>query len=209
MLVPCQWQWGQNAKLHRFVVRPALSVLAVFLVSDVLIAANDGWEDRYWEKQVDAYCQEVSLFLDAADEVILHGHNTQNYTPYCADERIQCACGTYHSAIMIDYDTMRIAFLRHDGFTNFYVYDLAPGALTAENEFVQMDALLPQSGSRLVSYYPDEDQAHRTCALELILPDGTVYSTTDTSDAYWDSAYLELNAILADYLFCVGQSHPQ
>ena len=210
MLVPYDWKWNpEGKKLRRFVVRPAVCVLVMLCVSGWMIHSNDGWEDRIWEKKVDAFSQDVSAFLDVADEVILHNSSTHNYTPYFKDERIRCECGTYHDVIMIDYDTMRIAFLRHGGISDFFVYDLKPGALTSQNDLVQTDLLLEPSQTRLVTYYPDGQNTHRTSAIELFLADGTVYSTTDTPDNHWDNAFLALYAGSGDHFFPVGEPHPK
>lgn len=207
MLVPCD-RWNREWKLKRFLVRPAISMIAMLCVSGVLIGSNEQWEDAYWDKKVDAYGQEISAFLDGAEEVILFGHYSQHYTPEFADERIQCACGTYHNVIMIDYDTMQIAFLRHEGIRGFHVYQLRASALTEENELVQLDAKLPGSETRLITYAPDAQNDHRTCAIELRLPDGSVYSTTDTPDGNWEDGFLDLGGLTQELLFRVGQPHP-
>lgn len=206
ILIPCEGQW---AKARRFALRPFLAVLVILVLSNFAIASNDEWEDKYWDKQIDAYCQEVSEFLDTADEVILYQLSDCYYSPYFSNKRIRCACGAFHNVIMIDYDTMRIAFLQHDWITDFHIYELKPGALTEENQLEQLNALLPQSQTRLITYYPDADSNHRTCALELVLADGTVFSTTDTPDQHWDSAYLDLSVNSSDYMFPVGQPHPK
>lgn len=210
MLVPYNWQWNQESKkLRRYFVRPAISVLVMLCLSGVMIASNDGWEDAYWGNKVDAYCREVSDFLDVADEVILHNGSSHHYSPYFADERIRCECGTFHDVIMIDYDTMRIAFLHHEGISNFFVYELQPGALPSGNGIVQTDLLLEPAQTRLITYAPSSDNGHRTCAIELILGDGTAYSTTDTPDDHWDDAFLALYAGSGDHFFRVGDPHPK
>lgn len=206
LLVPVGEQYGGS---RRSLTCLLLVCLLIFGLSSFAIVANDGLENLYWDGKVNAYRREISDFLDEADEVVLHGHNSQHYSPYFTDERILCDCGAYHSVIMIDYDTMRIAFLRHDGISNFFIYELKPGALTEENTLEQLNALLPNSQTRLITYYPDTDSNHRTCAMELILADGTVYSTTDTPDGQWDNGYLEMGNVTQAYLFCVGQPHPQ
>lgn len=206
MLVPCDRQWEQ---LHRFVLRPAVAVLVILCLSGLAIGQNDEWEDAYWDSKIDAYCQEVSTFLEEADEVILYSPFDHDYSPYFEDERIQCACGAFHNVIMIDYDTMRIAFLQHEWITDFYVYELEPGALAPGNGLKQMDTLIPQTQNRLITYTPGFDNGHRTSAIELILADGTVYSTSDTPDEHWDNAFLDLSSDSGDYIFLAGQPHPE
>ena len=210
MLVPCDlWLEQEWKKMRRYLVRPAVAVVVMLCVSGWMIHSNDGWEDRIWEKKVDAFSQDVSAFLDVADEVILHNSSTHNYTPYFKDERIRCECGTYHDVIMIDYDTMRIAFLNHDSINDFFVYELKPGALPSGNGLVQADVLLDASQTRLITYTPGFDQGHRTSAIELILADGTAFSTTDTPDDHWDNAFLALYAGSGDHFFLVGDPHPK
>lgn len=210
MLVPCDWQWAQEwKKTRRFLVRPTIAVVVMLCLSGIAIAQGEEWDDAYWDNKVDAYCQEVSAFLDSADEVILHNSSDHNYSPYFADERIRCTCGAFHDVIMIDYDTMRIAFLNHDSINDFFVYELNPGALTSENSIVQTDLLLDSSQTQLITYSPDFDNSHRTCAIELILADGTVFSTTDTPDSHWDNAFLALHTGSDDRFFPIGEPHPK
>lgn len=205
LFIPCR---GTSSKLRRFLLRPAIVVLVILVLSNFAIAANDGWEDRIFQSKRDAYCREVDAFLDDADEVILHGHASYHYSPYFADERIRCVCGAYHDVIMIDYDTMRIAFLRHDWIDDFHIYQLKEGALTEHNTFVQLNAILPGTGNNLVTYYPEVDNEHRTCAMELVLKDGTTYSVADMPEYSWDHIFLGL-PVSDDYMTCVGQPHPE
>ena len=205
MLVPC---YGEEKEIRRFIIRPIIAVLAVCVVSNPAIDYNDVIEDEIWDNHVETYTQEVSHFLDTADEVVLYEDYSQYYSPYAKEERLRCKCGAYHNAILIDYDTMRIAFLLQDNIDHFYVYSLQPGALTEENSNIQLTALLPGSKTRLITYYPDEDHDHRTCAIELILPDGSVYSTTQTPDHHWENGFLDLARTSEKLLFRVGDVHP-
>lgn len=54
---------------------------------------------------------------------------------------------------------------------------------------VQNEIDLPSPGERLVTYFPDEKNKHRTNAIELYMEDGTVYSVSDMRDA--DTGYTE------------------
>lgn len=203
---------GKLGRFRRFFLRPLLAILVVILASNPMISNAQEYfreqEEKMWEQKEEAFRAEVREFLDEADELILHDHHSQNYSPYFEDARIRCVCGAYHDVIMIDYDTMRIAFLRHDWIDDFHVYQLKQGALSEENTFVQLDAVLPESGNRLITYYPEADLEHRTCALELVLSDGKIYSTADMPEYSWDHIFLDLWGD-EDYLFSVGQPHPK
>lgn len=199
---------GEQVRWRRYLIRPMVALLIVFSLSNYAIQMNDSWEDQIWDSHVKAYTQEVSEFVDEADEVVLFGHNEHQYSPYAQEPRLECGCGAYHHAILIDYDTMRIAVLLQNSIDDFYVFKLEQGALTTENTNLQVNVMLPGSQTRLRTYYPDESSNHRTCAIELILSDGSVYSTTQTPDHHWENGYLGLRGITEEWLFCIGDPHP-
>lgn len=89
-----------------------------------------------------------------------------------------------HSLIIIDYDEPKVSFLieaHHD----YEVFKLKSGAHTCGGN-VQTVLELPSPASKLITYYPDSDYhdrpdslSHRTCAVELIMEDGRVWSLSD------------------------------
>ncbi|MDE5992988.1 MAG: hypothetical protein K2G87_08065 [Oscillospiraceae bacterium] len=89
-----------------------------------------------------------------------------------------------HSLIIVDYDEPKVSFLietHHD----YEVFRLKSGAHTCGGN-VQTEIGLPAPASKLITYYPDSDYpddpdslSHRTCAVELIMEDGAVYSLSD------------------------------
>lgn len=89
-----------------------------------------------------------------------------------------------HSLIIVDYDKPKVSFLietHHD----YEVFKLKSGAHTCGGN-VQIEIELPAPASKLITYYPDSDYpdkldslSHRTCTVELIMEDGSVYSLSD------------------------------
>lgn len=89
-----------------------------------------------------------------------------------------------HSLIIVDYDEPKVSFLI-DEYYDYEVFRLKSGAHTCGGN-VQTVIELPAPASKLITYYPDSNYpdrpdslSHRTCAVELIMEDGSVYSLSD------------------------------
>ncbi len=101
--------------------------------------------------------------------------------------------GIAHPSLFVDYDTHSVAFLldNHD----FKEYHLKENGGTPPGE-VQCEIPIDPPGKLLVSYYPGEENlAHRTTGLKLVMEDGTEYSCPVTSESF-DNDYLSLDARL-------------
>ena len=99
--------------------------------------------------------------------------------------------GIAHPSLFVDYDTHSVAFLLDDH--DFKEYHLKENGGTPPGE-VQCEIPIDPPGKLLVSYYPGEENlAHRTTGLKLIMEDGTEYSCPVTSEAF-DNEYLSLDA---------------
>ncbi len=101
--------------------------------------------------------------------------------------------GIAHPSLFVDYDTHSVAFLLDDH--DFKEYHLKENGGTPPGE-VQCEIPIDPPGKLLVSYYPGEENlAHRTTGLKLVMEDGTEYSCPVTSEAF-DNDYLSLDARL-------------
>lgn len=99
--------------------------------------------------------------------------------------------GIAHPSLFVDYDTHSVAFLLDDH--DFKEYHLKENGGTPPGE-VQCEIPIDPPGKLLVSYYPGEENlAHRTTGLKLVMEDGTEYSCPVTSEAF-DNEFLSLDA---------------
>lgn len=84
--------------------------------------------------------------------------------------------------ILIDYDKNKVGFLINAGYDEYFEVRLAETSPDsseyrhiADTYFVQADIPLSSPGERLVSFYDEESNAHRTIAALLFYEDGRVF----------------------------------
>lgn len=95
---------------------------------------------------------------------------------------------TEHDLIIVDYDNKKVSFLKGYLGGEYHSYKLKKGN-ASNTANIQNEIDLPLPGETLVTYYPDEENKHRTNAIELYMEDGVVYSVSDMCDA--DTGYTE------------------
>lgn len=193
MLVPCDWQWCREwKKLRRFVVRPILAVLAMLCVSSWMISCNDEWEDRIWDKKVDASHQPIRDFIEIADEAVWYSNNcyhgyTEEFPELVRPVWAGNQCRHITDTILIDYDSKTVGFAYHY-ISYFVLKDISlsqeftvPSFSDATNTVI-----LGQPGAELKLYYNYKDGAvgngHDVVCITLTMADGTVYGTNDLED---------------------------
>lgn len=191
MLVPCEWEWGEE-KLRRFVVRPVLAVAVMLCASGFMIHGNDAIEDKIWEKKVDASHEPIQAFIQIADEAIWYSNNCHSgYTeefpelvrPIWAGNRLPHVTDT----ILVDYDSKTVGFAYHQGMY-FVLKDISlcqdftvPDACNETNTVILADP-----GAELKLYYNykggAEGNGYDVICITLTMADGTVYGTNDLTD---------------------------
>lgn len=90
------------------------------------------------------------------------------------------------SIIIISLDKKTVSFLF--GGDYFFHYKLEKNS-KIRSENIQQKISLGIGESELVTYYPEENYEHRTSAIELVMPNGDIY-TAETKDG---NEYLGLN----------------
>lgn len=84
-----------------------------------------------------------------------------------------------HNTIFIDYDKMTISFLLIDYFHEFHTFNLIKDKNCNNTNNIQVDYTIPSSKNILRTFYPDEENEHRTTAIQLIMKDDSIYSVCD------------------------------
>lgn len=125
--------------------------------------------EKYYEnKRIES--EQIMEFKAQAEEIIPKGNvyfpHGYNYTDIESE------------VIMIDYDTMRVAFLNDNVLCNYFVVQLTEGE-KLPREKIQRTEPLKEPGVELVSFYLEEEHKGLTDALELTMADGRVFTATD------------------------------
>ncbi len=191
MLVPCD-RWNGEWKLQRFLVRPVICVLVMLCASGILVHCNDGWEERIWDRKVDASHQPIREFIEIADEAVWYSYNFHDgYTEEFPELVRPVWAGNQWShvtdTILIDYDSKTVGFAYHYN-SYFVLKDISlsqefkvPASCNMTNTIA-----LGQPGAELKLYYNYKDGAegngYDVVCITLTMTDGTVYGTNDLTD---------------------------
>lgn len=193
MLVPCDWQWDQEwEKWRRYLVRPAVAVVAMLCLSGILIHSNDGWEDRIWDRTVDASHQPIRDFIEIADAAVWYSNNcydgyTEEFPELVRDVWAGNQWKHITNTILVDYDSQTVGFAYHAG-SYFVLKDISltqdfavPNSCNATNTVV-----LSEPGTELKMYFNYKGGAvgngYDIVCITLTMADGTVYGTNDLTD---------------------------
>ena len=196
MLIPAQ---GKREKLCRYLLCPGIVLVAVFLLSNWAVAANDEWEDRLYQRQQDATFAALHAFVNAADAAFIYNNHSQHSAGRFREEFPQLLMmdhGSYYYSdyLFVDYDTQRIGLAYHQyGTLQFFEYQLKPVA-AAPDLPQQHEVALSAPGATLHSYCPSAELHQYTTGFALILADGSVYAITGLRDGNY--LFLGLNSEL-------------
>ena len=176
MLIP-----EENRK-KRYLIRPVLCAALVIPMSLGIMALDEGMTAI----SLDRKAAKADALIGQADEILYYElNNHQKASQTLSRPEIAHSCGQSHNMILIDYDRHTVTFLRD--LTNPAYLEIDTFTLKAVDEdpapgYLQTQAALSAPGARLITYCPEEDKSHRTCAITLIMADGSIYSITDLKE---------------------------
>ena len=180
MLVPYH---GYEYRKHRYVIRPILAALAVFVISSIGIAGNEYVEDAIWDRHVTAKHDEVREFIQIAD--VAFAYSTTEYQGHYVEEFPELVMdGRYVTdTMMIDYDTMTVGFCFHYiGNFELVTFPLTENGPLPNYPGVPYKLNLPGSGGMMTMYFNDPyDHGSLNC-MKLTTPDGSVYTARGLID---------------------------
>lgn len=144
-------------------VLAAITVLPMSGCSAVRWIADDA---KYRAEQA-VMRMKFEEMLNDADEALCYNDST-----YFGDSLMKSQF--YRNSVLVDYDNMLVGFLFNSAGDCYYEYHLKES--TPVNGLVQARGELHEPGAELLTYYPDEDNPHRTCAVSIVMADGKTYS---------------------------------
>ena len=196
ILVPCQ---GERARLRRYLIRPAVAVLAFVCSCTVSIGIFNNIADVFrFTKYADNYSQ-VRELIDQAEHVLVSdggGHTTE----YFADRMPVLSWagdGTYddgrpvyyaRSAILIDMDDPAIIYINYNGRSNpsYTVCRIPIEPLEKKPSYSDCRQRYCDDSNYLFTYYSDDDNVFLTgegqVCITLRLPDGSEWISTDLTN---------------------------
>ncbi len=157
-------------------------IASVFLNIGIYRLKDKISQDRYYEeKRIES--EQIMEFKSQAEVIIPIG-NTHHVDGYGYTD-------IESDVIMIDYDTMRMAFLTGYISEPFVIVQLTEGErLTDKN--IQCTIELDEPGAEFISI-ADEERDWFTSAIQITMADGRVFTATDLKSKDGDdSVYLEL-----------------
>lgn len=195
MVIPAT---GRLSKPRRFLLRPLLAVaIFVFLTPLATNAIEDAQaavierERQQSQKQTDETYANIHAFVEDADVAYVYNTSTHHMNHRFKEEFPQLLLTHdyydndvvkigYHYCdyLLIDYDTLRIAFIytKHGRLTLFE-YQLSPAdtyPTTGRQKTIQLDA----PGASLMSYRPGPTLQQYTDGFALTMSDGSIYTIT-------------------------------
>ena len=118
---------------------------------------------------------QFEAFMKVADEALCYNDNS-----YFGDALMDSQF--YRNTILIDYDSMSVGFLFNSSAGDeFYQFELKESE-PISNANVQAEANLHSPGATLTTFYPDEQHAHRTTAIQLETEDGRSFTAIDLTE---------------------------
>lgn len=117
----------------------------------------------------------VKTIINKADDVLEYNLSSI-YSPSPNELQYQ------HNTIFIDYDEMTVSFLLVANYHEFHTFKLSKDNKCNNINNKQIDYTIPSSENTLITFYPIEENNHRTSAIQLMMKDGTVYSVCDLKE---------------------------
>ena len=202
MLVPCN---TEPQKTHRFLIRPLSAALVVLVLSGIAIPINDKVEDAIWDRKVTASHKQIQKFIQIADEAYAYStteYQDNHYQEAFSELVIEDRYVT--DTMMIDYDTMTLAFCFH-GVSNFELktFQFVEGGQIPESSAWKHTLELANSGGILTMFFEYRDgmvgNGFTITCIALTMPDGTVYTIRDLIDPGTGYSYFFGNGIDGGY----------
>ncbi|MCL2087145.1 MAG: hypothetical protein FWH05_06080 [Oscillospiraceae bacterium] len=145
-------------------------LIVVFVVFLVFIAV---WTSEYFINSFDN--NRIDRFIKNADEIIYYYDATIVYNGIMNTQFKE-------SVILIDYDSMSIAFLCSGDLGSYNEFKLTKTNNIIENPNLQTKVNLSFPGQTLTTYYSSKANEHRTTAIQIIIEDGSIYSISNIKD---------------------------
>ncbi|MDD2475578.1 MAG: hypothetical protein PHI32_06675 [Dysgonamonadaceae bacterium] len=166
------------------IVVAVISVLLIFGLK-ATIDFNQQRRDLEYSNKEEAVKNSVNEMVKNADEIIGYEKNTI-YGDGIAKTQFK------HNTLFIDYDSKIVAFLTNK--PEYWEFELSEN-ITLKNYNVQYKKELNDPGETLIAFYLNEEEKHKTIALQLFMEDGSVYAIDNIKDKVnRDGLYLGLQS---------------
>lgn len=151
-----------------------LKFLAIIFAAVMLSGCSMIVDDVSFRMERNRQRRQFNSFMKDADEALCYNDNSYFGDPLMDSE-------FYRNTILIDYDDMRVGFLFNSIGDEFYKFKLQESEpILSEN--VQAVAELHSPGATLTTFYPNEQQPHRTTAIQLETEDGRFFTAQNLTE---------------------------
>ena len=152
-----------------------LKLFAIILLAVILSGCDVAAHELEFRMERERQRQEFNSFMEIADEALCYNDNS-----YFGDALMDSEF--FRNTILIDYDSMTVGFLFNGGAGDeFYKYRLKESE-PVSNENIQAAAVLHSPGAALTTFYPNEQQPHRTTAIQLETEDGRFFTAQNLTE---------------------------